>query len=171
MIIKRGYLYLILFFITSNLTVLIDSFGQEDQSHPSFGYSVAKQRLQLKLTTSFVYFSMQGQLDMDSSAIMVSEGEHLPYSLYYDQDYLKGPDNNIKQLLKKGSYHLFKSGSHKNDLDSALRFLLSAKLEAEKTKDIYFLNAALAGLGRYYLQSNDVEKSKYYFTEAVELAK
>ena len=170
-IMKSTYFCLILFVIAGDLTIPVHAFGQPDQSQPYFGYSVAKQRLQLKLITSFVYFSMQGQLDMDSSAIMVSEGEHLPYSLYYDEDYVNGSDNNIKELLKKGSYHLFKSGSHKNDLDSALHFLLSAKLEADKTKDIYFQNAALAGLGRYYLQTNDVEKSKRYFTEAVDLAR
>ncbi|HVU99665.1 MAG TPA: hypothetical protein VHE34_30800 [Puia sp.] len=53
---------------------------------PSFGQDDPRQRLQLKLTTSFLFFSMQGQLDMDSAAIMVSEAEHLPYSLYYDED-------------------------------------------------------------------------------------
>ena len=117
---KPGYLILILFFIADSFLMVSHSFGQPDQSQPSFGYSVAKQRLQLKLITSFVYFSMQGRLDIDSAAIMVSEGEHLPYSLYYDEDYANGPDNNINELLKRGSYYLFKSGSYKNDLDSAL---------------------------------------------------
>jgi two-component sensor histidine kinase len=163
--------FLILFFIAAGLTAAIRSLGQSDRSQPSFGYSVAKQRLQLKLTTSFVYFSMQGQLDMDSSAIMVSEGEHLPYSLYFDEDYVNGPDNNIKELLKAGSYYLFKSGAYKNDLDSALPLLLSAKQEADNIKDIYFQNAVLAALGRYYLQSNNVQESKRCFTEAVELAR
>ena len=168
---KSGYLFLILFFIGGNLAIVIHSFGQSDRSQPSFGYSVAKQRLQLKLTTSFVYFSMQGQLDMDSSAIMVSEGEHLPYSLYYDEDYVNGSDNKTKELLKKGNQYLFKSGSDKNDLANALPFLLSAKLEADKTKGIYYQNAALAALGRYYLQSNDAANSKRCFSEAVELAR
>jgi len=167
---KSRYL-LSLFFVASNLVVFIPSFGQPDQFQPYFEYSVAKQRLQLKLITSFVYFGMQGQLDMDSSAIMVSEGEHLPYSLYYDEDYVNVPNNNIKELLKKGSYYLFKSGSYKNDLDSALPLLLSAKLKADKTKDIYLQNAALAALGRYYLQSNAAAESKRCFTEAIELAR
>ncbi|MES1225818.1 MAG: histidine kinase dimerization/phosphoacceptor domain -containing protein, partial [Bacteroidota bacterium] len=91
--------------------------------------------------------------------------------LYYDEDYANGPDNKIKELLKKGSYYLFKSGSFKNDLDSALPLLLSAKWEADKTKDIYFQNAALAALGKYYLQARDEVKSKSCFTEAVELAR
>lgn len=168
---KSRYLYFFLFFIVGNLTIVKHSFGQPEQSQPSFGYSVAEQRLQLKLTTSFVFFGMQGYLDMDSAAIMVSEGEHLPYSLHYDEDYVSGPDNNIKALLKKGSYYLFKSGAYKNDLDNALPFLLSAKLEADSAKDIYFQNASLAALGRYYLQSNDVPKSKRCFTEAVELTR
>ena len=145
--------------------------GQSGRSQPSFGYSVAKQRLQFKLTTSFAYFSMQGQLDMDSAAILVSQGEHLPYTLYFDEDYVNGPDNNIKALLKKGSYYLFKSGSYKKDLDSALPFLLSAKQEADKSKDVYFQHAALATLGRYYLQSKDAAASTRCFTEAVELAR
>ena len=167
---KAGYLYLIPFIVAANLTTVKQSFGQSSQSQPDFGYSVAKQRLQLKLVTSFVYFSMQGQLDMDSSAIMVSEGEHLPYSLYYDEDYINGPDNNIKELLKKGSHYLFKSGSFKRDLDNALPLLLSAKSAADESKNIYLQNAALAVLGRYYLQNNDVVKSKQCFTEAVKVA-
>jgi two-component sensor histidine kinase len=114
---------------------------------------------------------MQGQLDMDSAAIMVSEGEHLPYSLYFDEDYVNGPDNKIKELLKAGSHYLFRSGMYKNDLDSALPLLLSAKSEADRSKDIYFQNAALAALGRYYLQSNDQPESKRCFTAAVELAR
>src|SRR5215510_9773454 len=141
---NREYLYLIFFFIVTNVTVVRHSFGQSDKSQPSFGYSVAKQRLQLKLTTSFVFFSLQGQLDMDSSAILASEGEHLPYSLYYDEDYANGPGNNIKESLKKGSEFLFRSGTNKTDLDNALPLLLSAKQEADKTKDIYYQNAALA---------------------------
>jgi len=167
---KSGNLFVIFLFLVSDLAAL-HSFGQSKQSQPSFGYSVPKQRLQLKLITSFVYFSMQGQLDMDSAAILVSEGEHLPYSLYYDEDYAKGPNNNTKELLKKGSFYLFRSGSSKNDLDSALHFLLSAKLQAVKTKEIYFQNAALAALGKYYLQAYDAAKSKNCFTEAVELAR
>jgi len=114
---------------------------------------------------------MQGQLDMDSSAIMVSQGENLPYSLYYDEDYIDGPDNHIKELLKKGNDYLFKSGSYKNDLDSAFPILLSAKIEADKIKNIYFQHASLAALGRYYLQSNDGTNSKRSFSEAVELAR
>jgi len=168
---RQGYLFSILFVIAGNLAVVGNSFAQSNQYQPSFGYSIAEQRLQLKLITSFVYFSMQGQLDMDSSAILVSEGERLPYSLYYDEDYVNGPDNHIKELLKKGSYYLFKSGSHKSDLDSALYFFLSAKSEADKTNNIYFQNAALAALGRYYLQQNDAENSKRCFTEAVGLAR
>ena len=168
---KSRNLFAILFFIGGNLTVVTHSFGQSDQSQPSFGYSIAEQRLQLKLITSFVYFSMQGQLEMDSAAIMVSEGENLPYSLYYDEDYANGPGNHIKELLTKGSYYLFKSGSNKNDLDNALPLLLSARQEADKAKDLYYQNAALAALGRYYLQINDVAKSKISFSEAVELAR
>lgn len=168
---KPAYLFLIALCVGTDLTITMHSFGQSDPAQPSFGYSIAKQRLQLKLTTSFVFFSLQGQLDMDSSAIMVSEAEHLPYSLYYDEDYRNGPDNHIKELLKKGSYYLFKSGSSRIDLDSAFPFLLSAKQEADKRKDIYFQNAALAALGRYYLQSKDAEKSKQSLSEAVELAR
>jgi two-component system, sensor histidine kinase PdtaS len=157
--------------LTFFIVARIHAFGQTDQFPSPFGYSVAEQRLQLKLITSFVFFSMQGQLDMDSAAILVSEGEYLPYSLYYDEDYANRPANRIKELLEKGSYYLFKSGSNKIDLDNALPYLLSAKQEAEKTKDIYFQQAALAALGRYYLQARDFEKSKSCFSEAVELAR
>ena len=163
--------FLFLFLIVASCTGVTHSFGQADQYQPSFGYPVARQRLQLKLTTSFIFFSMQGQLNMDSAAIMASEGEHLPYALYYDEDYVNGPDNKIKELLKKGSQFLFKSGSDKNDLDNALPFLFSAKKEADNAKDVYYQNAALAALGRYYLQRQDVEKSKQCFTEAVELTR
>ena len=168
---KSRYLLLILFFIAGNFRGIIHSFGQSDQSQSSFGYSIAKQRLQLKLTTSFVYFSMQGQLDMDSAAIMVSEGEHLPYSLYYDEDYATGADNRIKSLLKKGSHYLFKSGAARHDMDTALPFFLSAKSEADKTGNPYWQNAVLASLGRYYLQNKSTEDCKSCFTKAVDIAR
>ena len=165
---KSRCLFFILVFIASSFAAGTFSFAQSSQS--TFGYSTSKQRLQFKLTTSFVFFSMQGVLDMDSCAILVSEGEHLPYSLYYDEDYTKGPDNKIKKLLQQGSYYLFKSGANKNDLDSALPLFLSAKQEADKVNDLYYQNAALATLGRYYLQSNEFQKSISSFTEAVQLA-
>lgn len=168
---KSGYLFLTLFFIAGNLTIAIYSFGQPDQTLPSFGYSVAKQRLQLKLITSFVYFNMQGRLDMDSSAIMVSEGEQLPFSLYYDEDYANGADHPIKNLLRKGSHYLFKPGAEKRDMDAALPFLLSAKSEADKTRNPYWQNAALAVLGRYYLQNKNAGESKNCFTKAVDIAR
>ena len=156
-----------LLFIAANLAIETLSFGQPS----SFGYSIAKQRLQQKLTTSFLFFSMQGQLDMDSAAIMVSEGEQLPYSLYYDEDFFRGPDNGIKKALIQGCHYLFRSGTRPADLDSALPFLLSARREAETANDVYFRHAALAVLGRYYLQRNEPAKSKGCFTEAVELVR
>jgi two-component sensor histidine kinase len=168
---KVRHVTTLLFFLTGCLVKPLTSVGQQNQAQSSFGYSLAKQRLQLKLTTSFVYFSMQGQLDMDSAAILVSEGESLPYHLYYDEDYANGPESNIKEWLKKGNAYLFKSGSDKKDLERALSFLLSARQEALNTKNMYFLQAALASLGRYYLQSNEMEKSKRCFTEAVDLAR
>jgi len=62
----------------------------------------------------------------------------LPILSNYDEDYTNGPTITSK-ILKKGSYYLFKSGSHKNDLDNALpKFYFPAKLEADKAKDIYF---------------------------------
>jgi two-component sensor histidine kinase len=168
---KPGLPFILLFFVAVGLTAAIPSLAQPGGAQPSFESTVAKQRLQLKLTTSFVYFAMQGQLDIDSAAIMVSEGEHLPYSLYFDEDYAAGPDSKIKELLKKGSAYLFRSGTAKHDLDSALPLLLAAQQEADRIKDAYFQQAALGVLGKYYLQDRDVTKSKGYFTEAVELAK
>lgn len=159
----KSKLFVALFIIAGKLAMA--------QPPSSFGYSVAEQRLQFKLITSFVFFSMMGQLDNDSAAMLVSEGEYLPFSLYYDEDYAKGPDNRIKELLKQGSYYLFKSGADKKDLGKALSLLLSAKQEAEKANDKYFRYAALAALGRYYLQDYDAEKSKQYFSEGVALAR
>jgi hypothetical protein len=95
---------------------------------------------------------MEGRLEMDSAAIVVSEGENLPYSLYYDEDYASGPDSHIKELLRQGSHYLFKAGALPQDLDSAFTYFSAAKKEAESAKDIYFQHAALALLGRYYLQ-------------------
>src|SRR5688572_25774345 len=139
--------YLFLFFFLAELLLTRLSFAQTSDDQPSFGYSVPLQRLQLKLISSYVYFSFQGHLDMDSSAIMASEGERLPYSLYYDQDFRDGADNHIKTLLEKGSHSLFKSGTSKSDLDSALTFLIVANSEADKMGDTYWQNASLAALG------------------------
>jgi len=168
---KVNYPLMIALTIACDIAAVTPSFGQADPRPDPFGYSVPKQRLQLKLTTSFLFFSMQGQLDMDSAAIMVSEGEHLPNSLYYDEDYAKGSAGSIKQLLQKGSYFLFRSGADKKDLDSAFTLLQTARQEAEAAKDMYFRHAALAALGRYYLQRNEIQNSKRCFTEAVDLAR
>jgi len=165
------YLYALLLFVTGGLIFVQHSLGQTNEEQPSFNYPVALQRLQLKLISSYVYFCLQGQIDADSAALLVSEGENLPYSLYYDEDYREGADNEIKESLKQGNYYLFKAGSSKKDLDRALTYLLSAKLEAEKTGDIYWRNAALGALGKFYQQSNDLSESKFYFTEAVDLAR
>ena len=163
---KLRYL-LLLSFIAGSLVTWVPSLGQAD----SFGYSVAKQRLQLKLTNAFVYFSLQGKLDMDSVAIMVSEGEHVPYHLYYDEDFTKGDDNNIKNLLEKGCQYLFKSGADQHDLDLALPYLLSAKSEADKIGNPYWQHASFTTLGKYYLQSKNTSESKRCFTNAVEIAR
>ena len=156
-------------FIAGSLATGVACYGQPDRPH--FGYSVARQRLQFKLTTSFLYFGMQGLLDMDSAAILVSEGEHLRHSLFYDEDYAGGPENGIKRALERGSGYLSRSGANKNDLDSALRWLSSAKQEAEASGDVYYRQAALAALGRYYLQSGEAAKSAGCFSEAVELVR
>jgi len=127
--------------------------------------------LHLQLTTSFVYFSTNRQLDLDSMAILASQGEHLPYSLYYDQDYCGGAEGAIKDLLRKGCHYLFRSGTLKNDLDSAAALLMTAQREADKTGDLYWRHAVLAILGRYYLQAGDSEKSQVCFTQAVDLCR
>lgn len=168
---RPGYLLLILLIIACALPATKHAYGQASAGKPSFGYSILKQRLQLKFTTSYVYFCLRGRVDMDSVAIMVSEGEHLPHSLYYDKDYADGPDNHIKDLLKKGSAHLFNAGGDKKDLDAALPFFLSAKSEADKSGQVYWKNAALTLLGKYYLQSNEPAKSNDCFTQAVDLAR
>src|SRR5688572_26358493 len=134
------------------IAIALGSYGQNDHGQPAIKYSMPLQRLQLKLTTSFVYFHLRRRLDLDSAAIIVSEGEHLPYSLYYDEDYTEGTDNAIKELLAKGSGYLFKSGAHKGDLDLAFAFFSSARSLADKSGDVYWQNAALSLLGRYYLQ-------------------
>lgn len=163
---KSGYL------ILSLLLVCASSATKYTYSQTrTFGYSVPMQRLQLKLTTSYVYFCLKGRVDMDSVAILVSEGEHLRHSLYYDKDYIDGPDDQIKELLKKGSYYLFRAGSHQHDLNIALPFLLSARSAAYEAGDIYWQHASLSALGKYYLQSNEPEKSRRCFTQAVDLAR
>jgi two-component system, sensor histidine kinase PdtaS len=158
-------------FITGSLLTVIPTVGQPDQSRPPFDYSIPLQRLQLKLTTSFLYFGMQGQLDMDSAAILVSEGEHLPYSLFFDEDYAGGPDNPIKEALKKGCHFLFRSGADRKDLDSSLPYLVLAKQEAIRTNNLYYRQAALAAIGKYCQQNKEPEKSSAAFTEAVDLAR
>jgi len=77
----------------------------------------------------------------------------------------------MKKALIQGCHYLFRSGTRKADLDSALLFFLAARREAEAANAIYFRHASLALLGRYYLQSNEPTKSKECFGEAVELAR
>ncbi len=141
------------------------------QTPNPFGYSVPLQRLQLKLVSSSVFYTLQGQLDLDSVTILASEGEQLPYALYYNEDFTDGEPNHIKILLGQGSRYLFRSGAKAEDLDTALPFLLAAEQEADRSNKIYWQNAACALKGKYYIQKNDPQKSNAAFSKAVTLAR
>ncbi|WP_431210208.1 hypothetical protein ACQ86N_29750 [Puia sp. P3] len=73
--------------------------------------------------------------------------------------------------MERGNSYLFRSGARKSDLDSALVWLSSARREADATGDVYYRHAVLAALGRYYLQNNEVGRSKSCFDEAVGIAR
>ena len=47
-------------------------------------------------------------------------------------------DNHIKDLLKRGSYYLFKSGSDKNDLDMPFPFFFLLNWKQTKAKTFIF---------------------------------
>jgi two-component system, sensor histidine kinase PdtaS len=149
----------------------IDANAQSRTSNNPFGYNLALQRLQFMLTTDAIQGQLQGQVDIDSTAHLVSEGEHLPFELFYNEAFDDGADGEIKDLLKNGAFWLFKTGSIKSDLDKSFAFLTKAKTIADKQNDLYYQLASLTLLGKYYLQVIDSAKSDYYFSEVVRLSR
>ncbi|RPD38332.1 tetratricopeptide repeat-containing sensor histidine kinase [Chitinophaga barathri] len=164
---KTGLLFIFFILTMGGIFTAEQACAQQASS----GYSIPLQRMQLKHTAAYVFFCLKGRVDMDSIAIMVSQGENLPYSLYYDEDYREGPDGRVKELLALGNDYLHRSGAHRSDLENAYNFLSAARQEADKTGNVYWQKAALAALGRYYLQNNEPDKSRQCFTLAVDLAR
>jgi hypothetical protein len=79
--------------------------------------------------------------DIDSTAHLVSEGEHLPFQLFYYEAFDDGVDGEIKDLLINGVFWLFKTGSVKSDLNKSFAYLLKAKPIVDKiTPLILFIN-------------------------------
>jgi two-component system, sensor histidine kinase PdtaS len=153
-------------------------------------YSLAMQRLQLKIVSSYAHGVYEGVIDEDSAVVLASESENLSPSLFYDEVYnqdggllpgqalidkhdlhsaidmvkqLDGRDK-IKLQLQLGAYYMYKPGNTKTDMDSSLFFLNAASVEAANDPSAELQNMTNTMLGEYYFKYNEFKKASQLFT-------
>jgi two-component system, sensor histidine kinase PdtaS len=166
---KRGILRLISFILAVN--IFHACYCQQASEKNKFGYTLPLQRLHLKLVGTYLYFMMQGQLDSDSAAILASEGQDIPYELYYNEDYAAGSEGKIKSLLNYASQMIYKAGNKEEDLTLAFSYLQQAQTLITPTSDPYWKHAFHSIFGKYYFQRGENKKSSEHFTSALEAAR
>lgn len=162
----------------------------EGQSLPG-NYDILKQRLLVIGTGNFIYSVSQGQIDADSANLLACRMYGLPRLLPYDEGFSDGPtsptsklidagkikvvtnvlnytegENKLRILLELGAYYLFKPGSEKTDMDSALAFIQRAQALSAETGLKKWQNESLSLLGKYYFQAGNIAESQRCFSQA-----
>jgi two-component sensor histidine kinase len=166
--------------------------GQMHAQSPTTYYDTAKQRLLAVAASQFINNVTQGEIEPDSAQLLACKiygfGRLLPYNEGYPNGSasegsrliehgeiaaaiklsvaLTGIDR-IRLYLDLGSYYLFKPGSQKPDLDSALACLQQAVESSTSPGSEKWLNAGLALLGKYYYQAGDRSRGQSCFLQVV----
>src|SRR5450432_3745095 len=153
------------------------------------------QVLLMQLGAGYLNVARQNQIDLDSGLQLAASRNHLNPMFVIgenDEDIIRDPENRwiarediegakqqasatpgpkrIQLLNLIGAYYVFQSGSKKNDLDSALRYLLIAEKEAESSGDVKSLCQSLSYLGKYYLELEDLPLATSTFNHAINLS-
>src|SRR5664279_3013347 len=156
---------------------------------------IKTERLRLQLGASLLNVATQTQVDLDSGLLLASSRNHLTRMSVIGENYediISDPANSwvntenigeakklallsrgvkrIQLLNLNGAYYAFQPLSRKNDLDSALKYLLQAKREAETSGDEINLCQTLIYLGKCYLKMDDADLPGKTFTQAINLA-
>lgn len=160
-----------------------------DGQSPHGNYDMLKQRLLVTGTGNFIYNESRGLIDRDSANLFAcriygynrllpynegfSDGVISPTSKLIDAgkigvitnllNYTEG-QNKTRILLELGAYYLFKPGSEKTDMDSALLFLQQAN-----TLNIW-QGECLSLLGKYYYQAGNITESQKCFSKVTDAA-
>jgi two-component system, sensor histidine kinase PdtaS len=153
------------------------------------------QVLLMQLGAGYLNVARQNQIDLDSGLQLAASRNHLNPMFVIgenDEDIIRDPENpwiarediegakqqasatpgpkRIQLLNLIGAYYVFQSGSKKNDLDSALRYLLIAEKEAESSGDVKSQCQSLSYLGKYYLELEDLPLATTTFNHAINLS-
>ncbi|QEM03759.1 hypothetical protein DIU31_009625 [Mucilaginibacter rubeus] len=156
--------------------------------------SSEKQQLWLQLSLNFYTVVKEGQVDQDSSLVLVSrKGRLSRWTVITDgfSDDIAKEDNkwidtrqtrqavkilgtlhgidHVKLLVLLGSYYAFQPGYSQNDRDSAQYFLSKAKQESEALHSAFWSNQSLCLLGKNYFKGNQVEKGTKCFTDLINI--
>jgi len=156
-------------------------------------YDINKKRLLAISTGLNLYMVSQGQIDIDSSMLLSCDAYKFsrlfPYNEGYDNGSASlgkslidsGKIDEAKQLLSKvknedrirlalelGTYYLFKPGTNQADLNQSLFYIQQAKKDADLSGIRLWKNESLSLLGRYYLQTGDIQTSQRYFSQVVQ---
>lgn len=155
--------------------------GQSPQSN----YDILKQRLLVISTANFIYTESQGQIDRDSANLFACRMYKFNRLLPYNEGFCDGVisptsklidagkigvitnllkytegTNKMRILQELGAYYLFKPGSEKADMDSALFFIQQADT---------WPGESLSLLGKYYYQAGNIAESQKCFSKVVAL--
>jgi two-component sensor histidine kinase len=164
------------------------SFGQANKLSPD------KQRLLLKLSLNYYTVVREGQVDQDSSLLIATKrdglsrwtvitegfGDQLPItnSTWIDKRQTGIPRmqltglhgiEHVKLLTMLGAYYAFQPGYYKNDIDSALYFLLQAKQESTSLHTAFWINQSLILLGKSYFKAFKVDEGTKCYIEVIKI--
>jgi two-component system, sensor histidine kinase PdtaS len=153
------------------------------------------QVLLMQLGAGYLNVARQNQIDLDSGLQLAASRNHLNRMFVIgenNEDIIRDPGNSwiarediegakhqasairgpkrIQLLNFIGADYIFQSGSKKNDLDSALRYLLIAEKEAESSGDVKSQCQSLSYLGKYYLELEDLPLATSTFNHAINLS-
>lgn len=149
----------------------------------------------MQLGAGFLNVATQNQIDLDSGLYLASTRNHLSRMIVIGENYdhiIANPSNKwvatenmmeakwqamsvegterIQLLNIIGLYYAFQPLNRKNNLDSALKYLLMAKQGAEASGDKKMISRSLTGMGKYYLKTGDLELAGKTFSQAINMA-
>lgn len=159
-------------------------------------YDIKKQRLLIKMTGVYIYSISQGNIDIDSAMVLACSTNKVPLALSYDEDFNYGPsfpgsemiDNHkiaeakgiikkssgidqIRLLLKLGSYYIFKPGNNQKDLQQALPFIKQAIKISKTEGKLKWQQQSTILLAIYYFQSGNVLQCQKLLAQNVQIAR
>ncbi|AYL95368.1 tetratricopeptide repeat-containing sensor histidine kinase [Mucilaginibacter celer] len=152
--------------------------------------SQEKQQLLLQLSLNYYTVVKEGQVDQDSSLLLVSQKDRLSRWTVITDNFgnalvqsdnkwidtrepaiaekrlatLKGIDR-VQLLVLLGAYYAFQPGYHQSDRERAQHFLLQARQQSAELYSTFWTNQTLCLLGKNYFKANEVKKGTDCFAQ------